>query len=436
MSLYLKRRFFLIAFLLIALFVLGYASTLIYYLALGLMWLWIGLTLFDVLLLYALRPGTMQAHRTCADRFSNGDPNEISIALNNPYRFPVHVQVVDEMPVAFQMRDSVLLDKLAAHEERTFTYSLTPHQRGAYHFDRIRIFFSSPLGLAERRFTRGQQHNVKVYPSFARLSHYSLLCNRRINEHGIKRIRKVGADTDFEQIKDYVVGDEYRYINWKASARTNTLKVNVYQQDRSMPVYCIVDKGRMMRQSAFGLTFLEYAINAALALSYVAIEKDDQAGLVTLAGGIDDFVPAGKLRNQMPTLMEALYNQETIFAECDYSALSTLFMQKVTKRCLAVLFANFSTLNAFNRELPYLTQIARRHQLLIIMFRDKEMEDFVERKPRDAEERYQQRTAEKYYREKRLIIRKLRQSNILTLYVLPEQLSVGVINRYLEYRRF
>lgn len=433
---FLTRRFFIVAVAMVALFVLGYPIPFLFHVARVLLCVWGVVLLIDFWMLYHVDAAEMRAERRCRDRFSNGDPNEVELVLQSPYAFSTRVEVVDEMPIDFQMRDFVLQDKLLPHEQRQLTYTLTPHHRGAYQFDHVRIFFASPIGLLFRRYTRGERQTVKVYPSFARLSLYSLMCNHRLDEYGIKRIRQVGADTDFEQIKDYIQGDEYRHINWKASARAHQLKVNVYQQDRSMPVYSIVDKGRMMQQSSQGNTYLELAINAALALSYVAIKKDDQAGLVTLSTSIDASVTARKHGPQMQLLMESLYAQQTHFAESDYSALSAHFTQRITKRCLAVLFANFATLNALDRELPYLLHIARRHQLLVVLFRDCEMEHFLTHQPKDTEEYYQQISVERYYREKRLIINKLRQNNILTLYTLPEDLSVGIINRYLEYRRF
>lgn len=433
---YLTKRFFIVSIALIFIVALGYPFAWLLPIAKGLLVLYGLVIVTDAVMLYAVNSRKQKAERKTTDRFSNGDPNTVSITFCNPYRFSCHVDVIDEMPVEFQMRDFVLSETVKPGEERTVDYKLTPLTRGLYHFSRIRLFFSSPIGLLARRFTRGEPADVKVYPSYAHLSLYSLMCQHRLEQYGIKRIRQVGADTDFEQIKDYVQGDEYRHINWKASARTHSLKVNVYQQDRSMPVYCVVDKGRMMQQSAHGLTFLEYGINAALAISYVALRKDDQAGLISFSANVDTFIPARKQGSQMQQLMEGLYGQKTFFAESDYSALQTHFQQQVNKRSLVLLFANFSTLNALMRELPYLSQIARHHQLLVVIFRDREMEDFLKRQPLNTEDYYQQISVEKYNREKRQIIAQLRLYGILTLYTFPEDLSVNVINRYLEIRRF
>lgn len=436
MSLFLTNRFFVVAFSLVALFCTGYVFDAAFTLARVLLVVWVVLTIVDVALLYCVRGSKMKAERECSSRFSNGDPNRVEISCVSPYAFKTWVEVIDEMPIQFQMRDAAFRGTMKANETSTFGYELRPTTRGVYQFDRIRIFFSTCLGLVQRRFTRGTSFDVKVYPSFAHLSLYALICNHRLDEYGIKRVRQVGSDTDFEQIKDYVQGDEYRHINWKASARTHSLKVNVYQQDRSMPVYCIIDKGRMQQQTTYGLTFLEYSINAALALAYVAIKKDDQVGLTAFSTTVDAHVPASKHGAQMQLLMEALYAQQTMFGESDYSALSVHFTQKVTKRSLVMLFSNISTLNALRREMPCLRQIARRHQLVVVLFRDREMEDFLNRQPSDTEEYYQQYSVRQYNTEKIRIIKELRRNNILTVYSFPEELSVATINRYLEIRRF
>lgn len=418
------------------LFILAFVVPSLFGVAKVLLWVLGIATLADVVVLY-VAAGKMDAVRTCSERFSNGDENEVTVSFSNPYAFKVWVEVIDEMPVEFQMRDFVLREKLEAKEERVVSYTLVPKRRGLYHFDRIRLFFSTPLGLYQRRFTQGTPCDVKVYPSFVHLSFYSLLAiHHRLNEVGIKRVRQVGADTEFDQIKDYVQGDDYRNINWKASARANSLKVNVYQQERSQQLYSIIDKGRMMQQTYNGMTFFDYAINATLAISHVALKKEDKAGIISFDKTVDGYVPAMNRGAQMQKLMEELYGESTIFSESDYSALASAVRQKITKRSLIVLYSNFATMNQLKRELPYLHQISMHHKLIVVLFKDREMDDFVARQPKDAEEYYQQNMVETYIEEKDLIAKTLRQNGILTLQTLPENLSVNVINKYLEVRRF
>ncbi len=436
MPLYFTLRFYLVAAILVLLFIISFFFPPLFIVTKVLTGLWVLAVVVDLALLFITR-AKPNAERACSDRFSNGDENEVKIEFCNPYSFKSRVEVIDEMPVEFQMRDFVMKDHLKAKQQHTISYSLTPKKRGVYHFDRIRLFFSSPIGLVQRRFTCGTPFSVKVYPSYTHLSLYSLIAiHNKLDEVGIKRVRQVGADTEYDQIKDYVQGDDYRNINWKASARAYSLKVNVYQQERSQNLYAVIDKGRMMQQTFNGMTFFEYAVNASLAISYVAMKKDDRSGLISFAKEVDGFVPAAKQGGQMQCLMEQLYHEQTIFSESDYSGLSSFLAAKVTKRSLVILFANFATLNQLKRELQYLRQISRQHKLIVVIFKDRQMHEFVELSPKNTEEYYQQIMVEQYIEEKDHIERTLRQNGIITLQTYPENLSINIINKYLEVRRF
>ena len=133
--------------------------------------------------------------------------------------------------------------------------------------------------------------------------------------------KKLERFIETHKIKEYVKGDDYRTINWKASARRHELMVNVYQDERSQQIYSVIDKGRVMQQAFRGMTLLDYAINASLVLSYVAMRKEDKAGLATFDEHFDTFVPASKQPGHMQTLLEKLYSQQTTIGETDFSAL-------------------------------------------------------------------------------------------------------------------
>lgn len=393
--------------------------------------LFVLMILFDIFLHYR-RPG-IRAFRQCADRFSNGDDNEVSLRIESRYPFAVLLSVIDETPFVFQQRDIDFRLGLKAGEAKTLKYVLHPTRRGEYGFGRIRVFTSTPIGLIARRFTCGEPTNVKVYPSYLMLHRYELLAmSDNLTEIGIKRIRRVGHQTEFEQIKEYVKGDDYRTINWKASARRHQLMVNVYQDERSQQIYSVIDKGRMMQQTFRGMTLLDYAINASLVLSYVAMRKDDKAGLATFNEHFDTFIPASRQTGQMQTLLESLYKQETAFGETDFSSLCVHLGKHINKRSFLVVYTNFSNLTSMNRQLPYLQQLARQHRLLVVFFEDAELKEYVSRPATDTEGYYRRVIAEKFTFEKRLIVSTLKQHGIYSLLTTPENLSVDVINKYLE----
>lgn len=389
------------------------------------------LTVWEMWMLY--RKQGIQSFRRCSDRFSNGDDNGIEVRVENDYAFPVQLEVIDEIPFVFQRRDVCFKLNLNPGEGKTIHYQLRPTRRGIYAFGQIRVFVAAWLGLILRRYTCGKAQDVKVYPSYLMLHRYELLAiSDNLTELGIKRIRRVGHHTEFEQIKEYVKGDDYRTINWKASARRHELMVNVYRDERSQQVYNVIDKGRVMQQAFRGMTLLDYAINASLVLSYIAMKKEDKAGLVTFAERFDTFVPASRQTNSMQILLESLYAQQTTFGETDFSALCVHLRKHVGKRSLLVLYTNFSGMNSLNRQLDYLKQLNASHRLLVVFFEDMELKDYMASPAKDTEDYYRHVIAEKFAFEKRLIVSTLMQHGIYSLLTAPDRLSVDVINKYLE----
>ena len=177
---------------------------------------------------------------------------------------------------------------------------------------------------------------------------------------------------------------------------------------------------------------LDYAINASLVLSYVAMRKDDKAGLVTFNEHFDTFVPASKQAGQMQTLLESLYAQETTFGETDFSALCVHLAKHVNKRSLLVLYTNFGSIGSMNRQLAYLQQLSRQHRLLVVFFEDADLKEYISKKPVDTEGYYRQVIAEKFAYEKRLIVTTLKQNGIYSVLTTPDKLSIDVLNKYLE----
>ena len=428
---YLAHRFYFFLIAIILTLLVGFAVPPLFFIGRILVLLMLIAVLVDIAMLWSRRG--IHAYRTLSPRFSNGDDNPVSIRLESNYPFAVRVEVIDEVPFVFQRRDVLFKAAIRKQSDVTITYHLRPTERGVYGFGHVRVFVNTVLGLVQRRFTCCAPQDVKVYPSYMMLRQYELLAmSNNLTEMGIKRIRRIGHNTDFEQIKDYVVGDDYRTINWRATARRHQLMVNVYQEERAQQVYQVVDKGRMMQQTFNGMTLLDYAINASLVLSYVAINKQDKAGLVTFSDKFETFIHASRQSGHMQTLQEALYAEHTEFTETDYSALLTGLSRHVSHRSLLVLYTSFTSMAALRRQLSYLRQLAMRHRLLVVFFEDEELRTFANTPARKTEDTYQRVIAEKFAYEQHLIVQTLRQYGIQALLTTPNNLSVDVINKYLE----
>lgn len=243
---------------------------------------------------------------------------------------------------------------------------------------------------------------VKVLPSYLSLRQFELLAHsNNLAEAGTRKIRKIGASLEFEQIKEYVTGDDIRSINWKATARKGGhLMVNSYTDERSQQVYCIIDKGRVMKMPFEEMTLLDYAINATLILSKVALIKQDRAGLLTFDEGIGHFLPASRNASQMGSILETLYNQQTKFLESSYEKLYALIRTRITQRSLIILFTNFESLSGIQRQLPYIRGIARNHLVVVVFFENTELRQLTESTADSVESLYVKTIAEKFVYEK------------------------------------
>ena len=428
---FLPNRFYYTAIVVIAILAMGQLWAPLFTVGAALLALLALALVADVALLWTRRGVTATRH--CSSRFSNGDDNPVSLQVMNDYPFAVGLTIVDEIPPISQRRDISFSMRLGTGQQGTVDYTLRPTRRGVYGFGHIRAFVTSPLGLVQRRFTCGEPADVAVYPSYLMLNKYEFLAiSNNLTEMGIKRIRRVGNNTEFEQIKSYVQGDDYRLINWKASARTHHLMVNVYTDERSQQIINVIDKGRIMQQAFAGMTILDYAINASLVLSYVALHRDDKAGIITFSKSFDDFVKPNRGPSQMSDILECLYRQTTDFAESDYSTLVVNVNHLLGQRSLLVLYTNFFDYTGMLRQLPYLRQLNSRHRLLVVFFIDEERRDFINQQPHSIKDYYEHAIAAKIDNEQSLIISTLRQYGINSLLTTPQHLSVNIINRYLE----
>jgi uncharacterized protein (DUF58 family) len=383
--------------------------------------------------LWLFKKPALVGERLCAEKFSNGDANQVQLTLENRYGARLKVEVIDELPEQLQIRNQVFNLSLEPGQVKHITYTVRPLKRGPYAFGYLQAFASGWLHLLKRRYSLGQPKEVAVYPSFVQMRHYELLAiSNKLVTAGIKKIRRAGHNREFEQIDPYVKGDDYRKINWKATARKNQLMVNHYQDERSQNVVMALDKGRSMKMPFAGMSLLDYAINSSLIISNIALRKGDRAGLVTFQDTINGQVLPANRASQLPILMEALYRQKTSYKESSIKQLYTWLGYRVSQRSLVILYTNFESVHSLRRQLPYLKLINRNHLLLVVFFKNTEVEALSQQAAQGLEAIYTKGLAESLLLEKRQMAQELEQLGIHTLLTAPGDLNVKTLNHYLE----
>lgn len=418
--------------LLIVLFVLSFFFSQLFYSAVLLSFFFCGLLGYEILRLFGLK-NPIRVQRKVAEKISNGDKNPVKLLIQSTYNFPIQLKVIDELPFLLQIRNFSLEFQLNERERLTKTYEIKPLERGDYDFGNVITLAQTALGLLARKQIHPLAQKTKSYPSFIQLKKYELIAaTPQVQAYGIKKVRRIGQATEFEQIKDYVTGDDLKTINWKATAKRSQLMVNQYQEERSQSVYMLIDRGRVMKMPFDGLSLLDYAVNASLVLSSAIIRKGDKAGLVSFAKFVDNKVPAERRAIHMQQILENLYNIDNKYQETDFGKLYTYVKTNVRQRSLLMIYTNFETRDGWQRQLKYLKGLAKSHLVVVIFFTNTELDKIAEKKANNLREIYDHAIAEKFAFEKRALAAELRKHGILTVLTKPEDLTINTLNKYLE----
>lgn len=431
-STYLTKWFFALFVGVIFLYVLAFSFPSLEFIANIVLASLFALTLIDVLFVYSNKE-PIGVKRQVNNRLNLGDENKVKLTVKNNTGIPLSFTLIEGYPVETQDRTTVLRGLLTAESEKAFEYTFTPKKRGEYLFGNVFIIVRSVFFLASRRINVPLEETIHVYPSVLQMKKYELLVfQQQKTSAGIKKIRRLGNNSEFEQIRNYVQGDELKTINWKATSRRNELMVNQYQEEKSQSIYCIIDKSRSMQMEFDDLSMLDYSINSSLVFTNIALKKGDKAGLITYSDKMGTVLQAERSGSQMRRIQNALYNQQSLFNEANYELLYQTVRRTVKMRSLLVLFTNFETEFAMRRAMPILRKLNQKHILVVVFFQNSELQELAFRPSKTVQEVYQATVAEKLISTKSKIARELKQNGIQTVLTLPDELSINTINKYLE----
>lgn len=433
-NLYIHERFFIYVAVIAITFLMSFWFPILYSVAWLLVVVLIVFFTIDIYVLFSVNKG-IEARRILTEKFSNSDENPIPITIQNNYQFRIEASIIDELPFQFQKRD--LEEKAFINPQCVweFEYSVRPVERGEYYFGKLNVYISTFFRIVSRRYKFQENEMVAVYPSYIQMKKYEFLAmSNRLTEFGLKKIRRIGHTLEFEQIKNYITGDDVRTINWKATAKRSQLMVNQYQDEKSQPIYSIIDLGRVMKMPFEELKLIDYAINATLAFSNIALKKNDKAGLLTFSKRVDTIVAASNKKTHLNSINEALYNISTKYTDSDFGYLYALIKRKITQRSLLILYTNFEHVSSLKRQIPFLKAIAKYHLLVVVFFENTELDSLINENAEDLQTIYHKTIAEKFAYEKRLIVKELESKGIYGILTKPQNLTVNVINKYLEFK--
>lgn len=382
----------------------------------------------------------IEIRRVMPRRFMIGEENEVQLHIavklaRRRSRAPLFT-IKDEYPSELELRgDRLLTAKTQRQRSGEATavakYKLYAASRGNYGFGNAVLRWPSRLGLVLKQITLPVAETVKVYPNINEAKRYELQAQRN-RQLGLRRSRLRGQGREFESLRDYVLGDELRHISWTATARRGKLTTRQYQTERNQNIMLMVDAGRLMTSRIEHLSKLDHAINAALAIGYVATSGGDNVGLLVFNRQVVSYLAPQRGHGQLSAMTEALYNVKAQMIEPSYARAFQYLSQNCKRRSLVIILTDLVDRDASAELLAYTAALLPRHLPLIVTIGDNDLRALVSTEPKVVADVYKQSVAEELLQQREEALARITELGGLVLDVQAGQLSFQLVNKYLE----
>jgi len=394
-------------------------------------------------LLTSTDPADLDARRLVDSKLSLGAENLVQIVVVNRSPFPLPIVARDEVPPACRPSQIFLTGDLPGRGETTLTYTLFPRIRGDHQFGNVTLRYPTRLGLLRRQRTVAIPAQVKVYPNLKEVKKYALLARRgQLQEVGLKTARLFGVGSEFERLRDYQTDDDFRRISWKATARRGRPITIEYETERSQTVMLVLDTGRLMtaasgpvgaaEQPETALSRLDYAINTALMLAYVATLRGDRVGLLAFADQVTHYLAPRRGKAQFYALLEALYAVKPQPVEADYARAFLFLDLKHRRRSLVTVFTELIDREASQILITHLGRLSPRHLPICVTISDPHVVRLATGAATASQAVYERAVANRMLDERRETLDLLARRGVITLDVPADRLTIALINQYLE----
>jgi uncharacterized protein (DUF58 family) len=378
--------------------------------------------------------GLLKLSRTCGSTCSLGEPQQVTLTIENPRRRGLRIRLRDDVPNSFAAEPAEFLVNVPGKSRVELEYRLVPGKRGTYALEQVDALISSRLGLWARACSWPVRTEVRVYPDIHQIARYTLLARRdRLSALGVRSSRRLGTDNEFERLRDYIEGDDPRHLDWRATARRRKLTVRAFQHDQSQRILFMIDCGRMMAgDTGGGLSPLDHALNAMLLLAHVALLRNDQVGLLAFSSVTRAFVPPSGGAKLIRRLVHAVHN---VFPEPVESRYDRAFMElekRCRKRSLVVVLTNLFDEVSGQILGEYLENLTGRHLPLGVFLRDHDLFALADTAADHGPGLYLGAAAADLLNWRERMLAGLRGRGVLILDVFPGELTGELVNRYLE----
>ncbi|NLX76709.1 MAG: DUF58 domain-containing protein [Clostridiaceae bacterium] len=358
--------------------------------------------------------------------------NRIGLCIENPVKYRLKAKLRDSVPESFGVDKEVLEFEINPGRNRNIFYRVKPTKRGEYVFPDLHVRITGVLGLCVLSKTIKIADKVKVYPNLKDLrnSHLLIVQKKRLLA-GLRKIRSLGVGTEFESIREYSQGDDFRHINWNVTARTGHIYVNHYEPERNQYVYLMMDTSMVMNEEINEITKLDYAVNAAFIVAETAINYGDNIGLISFDSEINRIVAAGKGRGHFQRLAESMYNIQTTENYADYQKAFTTLQREQNRQSLVLLFTDPYNFEHAMDIVNSWKVCAPRHRVMVLCIKNPALYGMAEKEVLTTEDIFSKSAAMKLVDDRHRTFSVLEKSGIHVLESAPDRFTLEAVNRYI-----
>jgi uncharacterized protein (DUF58 family) len=405
------------------------------------MFIWDGLFVLLWLqdLLRLPKPGELELQRVWHSPPSLGVRSKVSVELHNFGRRPVFARVTDETSRALRREPPVVELAVPSGISSSADYEILPAQRGDLHIGKLFVRYQSALRLAERWAVAETSATVRVLPNLEQAKQQTLYLIRTRQVAMERRRRRLrGLGREFESLREYRTGDEFRNISWTATARRSKLITRVFQVERSQTVWIVLDAGRLLREqivrggATLRLSKLDYAVDAALALAQVAMHSGDRVGLLAYGREIQQNRNAGRGASHLHSIVESLALVHPEPYEADHGRAAHALLTEQHRRSLIVWITDLAETAGTPDVVEYALQMTRRHLVLFAAVGQPDLNERVAQRPESEEDMFRYVAAIEIVQRRELLLRRLRQQGVLAMELMPGALAASLVNQYLD----
>jgi len=375
----------------------------------------------------------LEVSRSCDEKLSLGAGNVVRISIRNPGHARVVGMLRDEYPEGFDCDGNEMPLDLPPRSEHEVMYYVTPPRRGDFEFGEIYVRIDGRLGLVTRQIRYPAKRAVKVFPNLLDIRRYEIgLRRERPLQPGQRVTRVRGRGTDFESLRDYVPDDEFRALDWKATARRGKLTTRQYQQEKSQNVVIVLDSGRVMGPIVAGLTRLDHAINAAVMLGHVAAQKGDKVGLMAFAEDVLSYSPPRAGKSQVLNLLRLTYNLKEASGDSNYARAVPFLARKWTRRSLVLFFTDLIDPDSSKPLITQIAGLAKKHLCVVVAMSDPAVLDAARGPFESPDDAFRAAAARQVLHARKQAAAQLARLGAIVLDLPPDHFTPSVVNEYLN----